>query len=611
MATGWYNWSYDSNTDNYTKTDRSTVRSGGLIDTLARAGGYVLPFTYAARPSGGAVMSGTSTNASFKAPSYTSDDVANNDPRYDEPPILDAEVASIHRVFPSVPVVVIGHSNGGLIAEQWWVRYKPTDIAHIFSLDSPINGVDRAGPLCQLGLCGRFGVGATTANAYVSLWQDSASDQTDGNAALLALDGQNHLYTASGTYGDPLYDAGDAVFRSPPHNGILSQLILDPHCLASKDATSPSCTPVTPFDFVQPCGPSQKSPADSQYHNITYGMTGSLWIHSQAKNCAGTVSMIMSYISSLTSPSPPQSSPSPSQSSQATPSPAQATVVKTFEPWVAAGQNGGSAPRPGLMVTNGGTGTCDSGSADDPGAAVAVRCTPPGNGTPCYINDIGGGPGSPLLCSSDPTSNQVIEVTPSGGIPAGMLNPGDPSQPPWFLILADGRKCHLLGYGTNTNVLSYDCGNNIGATMPDRSQPTWTVQEGQLQANPAPSPARVAVVTAYRGKTAVATPPASPTPAPATTSSATAVVQDYYAAINKHDYQEAWSLGGKNLSGSYDSFVQGFANTAHDSITVASLAGNTVIILIDSTQTDGTHEYFTGSYTVQNNEIASADVRAR
>lgn len=315
-------------------------------------------------------------------------------------------------------------------------------------------------------------------------------------------------------------------------------------------------------------------------------------------------------------PSQPPGSPSPSPlptSAPVTASPAaQATVVKTFEPWVAAGQNGGSAPRPGLMVTNGGTGTCDSGSADDPGAAVAVRCTPPGNGTPCYINDIGGGgPGSPLLCSSDPTSNQVIEVTPSGAIPAGMLNPGDPSQPPWFLILADGRKCHLLGYGTNTNGLGYDCGNNVGATVPDRSQPTWTVQEGQLQANPAPSPARVAVVTAYRGKTAVATPPASPTPAPATTSPATAVVQDYYAAINKHDYQEAWSLGGKNLSGSYDSFVQGFANTAHDSITVASLGDNTVIILIDSTQTDGTHEYFTGSYTVQNNEIASADVRAR
>jgi hypothetical protein len=294
--------------------------------------------------------------------------------------------------------------------------------------------------------------------------------------------------------------------------------------------------------------------------------------------------------------------------------PAQATAVKTFEPWVAAGQGGGAAPVPGLVVTNGGTATCDSGSADDPGSAVAVRCSPPGNGTPCYINDIGGGdPGSPLLCSSDPTSNQVIAVTPTGphGIPPDMLNPGDPSQPPWFLILADGRKCHFLGYGTNTNALSYDCGNNIGATVPDRSSPTWTVQEGQLQADPTASPARVAVVTAYRGKTSFAAPSASPTPAPATPAPASAVVQDYYAAINAHDYQSAWSLGGKNLAGSYDSFVKGFANTASDSVTVASLADNTVMIQLDSTQTDGSHRYFTGTYTVQNDEIVSAVVIAR
>ena len=201
---------------------------------------------------------------------------------------------------------------------------------------------------------------------------------------------------------------------------------------------------------------------------------------------------------------------------------AQATVVKTFEPWVAVGQYGGSAPAPGLVVTNDGTAACDSGSANDPGSAVAVRCSPPGNGMPCYINDTGGGdPGSPLLCSSDPTSKQVIEVTPAGpdGIPAGVLNPGDPSQPPWFLVLADGRKCHFLGYGTNTDGLSYDCGNSVGATVPDRSSPTWTVQEGQLLANPAPSPARVAVVTAYRGKTSFAAPTASSAPAPATPSS--------------------------------------------------------------------------------------------
>ena len=177
-----------------------------------------------------------------------------------------------------------------------------------------------------------------------------------------------------------------------------------------------------------------------------------------------------------------------------------ATVVKTFEPWIAVGSVGNAAPAPGLLVTNGGNASCDSGSNDDPGSAFAVRCSPPGNGTPCFINDTGGGdPGSPVLCSADPTSKQVIEVTPAGpnGIPIGTLNQANLRSPAWFLLLADGKKCHLLGYGTNTNVPSYDCGGGTGTTVPDRSQPTWTVQEGQFQVNPTPSANRVAVVTAY------------------------------------------------------------------------------------------------------------------
>jgi hypothetical protein len=79
-----------------------------------------------------------------------------------------------------------------------------------------------------------------------------------------------------------------------------------------------------------------------------------------------------------------------------------------------------------------------------------------------------------------------------------MLNHDDPSQLPWFLVLADGRKCSLQGYGTNTNVLSYDCGDGVETTAPDRSNPTWTVREGTNQANPTISPTAVAVLTAYR-----------------------------------------------------------------------------------------------------------------
>jgi endoglucanase len=177
-----------------------------------------------------------------------------------------------------------------------------------------------------------------------------------------------------------------------------------------------------------------------------------------------------------------------------------ATEVKTFEPWVPVGQVGGFAPASGLVVTHGGTATCDSGSNDDPGRLSAVRCFLSGNViTPCFVYTRGGDLSNPLLCSNDPTSNQVTEVTPTGeGVPVALLNHEDPSQPPWFLVLADGRKCSLQGYGTNTDVLSYDCSGGVEATMPDRSKRTWTVREGTNQANPKVSTTTVPVVTAYR-----------------------------------------------------------------------------------------------------------------
>ena len=174
MADGWLNWNCPVGINAPCASDGTATASypHDLIDVLAQAGGYVLPFSYT-----GATMIGTASHPVFTFTRYDANDVATKDPRYDEPPVLDAEVASIHKLFPTVPVVVIGHSNGGLIAEQWWVRFHPTDVAHIFSLDSPINGLGRAGPLCQLGVCGPGGVGATTANAYTSLWE--GSDPTD------------------------------------------------------------------------------------------------------------------------------------------------------------------------------------------------------------------------------------------------------------------------------------------------------------------------------------------------------------------------------------------------------------------------------------------------
>lgn len=485
-------------------SDPSTRTSGvgnNLIDSLAATGGYVLPYSYR-----GIVMTGTAQNPMVTIGYFDSLDVSAANPIADcedptcrglgEPALLQASLASIHRTFPKTPIIVIGHSLGGLIAEQWWLQHSakdPEGVIQVFSLDSPLNGVATSGA-CLSGLC-VLAVGFDPSRAYSGLWAHQSDPAGSGpyanNQTALALDARNHLFTAVGNIGDPLYDFGDyprLPFNGVRNIGLVSQVLwTEPSCADSGwDLTSRDCTAVGQA-IINPCG-----------HNMDDGgspifdLPGSLWIHSNVKNCPEVTSTALAWYHQYLTEHPTPPTQAPSQ---------PATVVKKFEPWVAVGQTGRAEPALGLVVTNGGTAICDSGSNDDPGSAVAVRCSPPGNGTPCFINDTGGGdPGSHVLCSADPTSKQVTEVVPAGqnGIPVSALNPGDPAKPAWFLILADGRNCHFLGYGTNTDVLSYDCGSNIGATVPDRSRQTWTVREGEFRLNPTPSSTLVSVDTAYR-----------------------------------------------------------------------------------------------------------------
>ena len=98
-----------------------------------------------------------------------------------------------------------------------------------------------------------------------------------------------------------------------------------------------------------------------------------------------------------------------------------------------------------------------------------------------------------------------------------------------------------------------------------------------------------------------------PPPSAATPS---AVVEQYFADINAGDYAGAWAIGGKNIQGgSFTSFVQGFATTASDSVTIVSTNGDTVQMQLDALQTDGTHKYFAGTYTVRDGVLVAADVR--
>ncbi|MFI8824398.1 excalibur calcium-binding domain-containing protein [Streptomyces sp. NPDC053431] len=103
--------------------------------------------------------------------------------------------------------------------------------------------------------------------------------------------------------------------------------------------------------------------------------------------------------------------------------------------------------------------------------------------------------------------------------------------------------------------------------------------------------------------------PVSPWPTnPPTTADASAVVRTYFAAINAKDYRRAWDLGGKNLSGSYSAFADGFAATAHDTVHILGTAGDTVSVRLEAAQADGSLRIYEGTYTVRGGTIVGADV---
>lgn len=89
------------------------------------------------------------------------------------------------------------------------------------------------------------------------------------------------------------------------------------------------------------------------------------------------------------------------------------------------------------------------------------------------------------------------------------------------------------------------------------------------------------------------------------------VVRSYFDAINAADYRRAWDLGGKNLGGSYESFVAGFADTVNDTITVTSTNGAEVSVTLDAEQSDGSIRSYVGTYTVRGGVITAAHVVRR
>lgn len=124
-------------------------------------------------------------------------------------------------------------------------------------------------------------------------------------------------------------------------------------------------------------------------------------------------------------------------------------------------------------------------------------------------------------------------------------------------------------------------------------------QAATARHSPAPAAAHRATTPATARPTTAA-PPGPRGPA--------ATVRAYVAAINSHDYARAWDLGGKNTGSTYPAFVSGFQGTAHDTLSIVAVSGNTVTARISARQTDGTVRVYQGTYQVRHGVITGFHV---
>jgi len=114
-----------------------------------------------------------------------------------------------------------------------------------------------------------------------------------------------------------------------------------------------------------------------------------------------------------------------------------------------------------------------------------------------------------------------------------------------------------------------------------------------------------ALALTSRGHTGAPVPPpaSSPVvPGPKT------VVEDYFAAINAHNWRKVWDLGGKHFDHTYGEMVAGYRGTAHDVLTGIVAHGHSVSLRLAAHQTNGTVKTYQASYEVHNGVITAGHV---
>jgi hypothetical protein len=188
-----------------------------LTGSLIGRGALLLPFSYS-----GTQLTGTATAPTISVAAYASSAPSTVLPQ-SVAPLLANEVNEAHSLWPSVPIIIVGHSEGGYVAEQYFVNnYDATaqpEVRGIFSLDSPINGVADVNGVGLILRAAKVPASAALLSQFATSWTDAATN----DAAILTKEHGGSTYVAVGTAADNVYRIADA-----PDPGIASQILVGP-----------------------------------------------------------------------------------------------------------------------------------------------------------------------------------------------------------------------------------------------------------------------------------------------------------------------------------------------------------------------------------------------
>jgi hypothetical protein len=217
--------------DTFGTTGPGSGQGPTLLTAIAQTGALILPYSYLgacfldASKTGcdETPADGQTSPPTFHVTPYTKAAPNQADIIYEDW-VLDSELVSIRRQWPETKIILIGHSEGGLIVKQWWrdwdghhghaADHASTNwnVAGVFSVDGPINGGSNALEFLEFtqpaGTCpllpklGSMLPCATLAQQFSALWYDYALSQQDDTVMAQSAVGDRAIYTPIGTRGD-------------------------------------------------------------------------------------------------------------------------------------------------------------------------------------------------------------------------------------------------------------------------------------------------------------------------------------------------------------------------------------------------------------------------